>query len=176
MRYLFVFCEGDDDERFFARVCAPRLTMYDTIQYVQYAQSPAKKVRAFVRSIYGMRESGIDAEYVFLRDFDRAPSKASRLEQVARRYQGLVEPKRTFLVVQMIESWYAAGLPNQHAIAALGDIPPTTNDFTKDDFANALDNAANRINVLQEVLKQFSVRRARIKNRSFDYFCRNVFD
>lgn len=123
-----------------------------------------------------MRSNGIDADYLFLRDFDRAPCKESRFEEIDRQYDELISRDRAFLVVQMIESWYVAGLENQHPLSTLGNAPPQTNDLIKQVFENLMDEDANRTDVLQEILKHFDVERARYKNRSFEYFCSNVLD
>lgn len=176
MRLLYVICEGDDDERFFQQILRPRMPEYDDVRYFQYGQVPHEGVRNLLHSIHGMRQSGIDADYVFLRDFDQAPCKESRLDEIQRQYNELVEEDRTYLVVQMIESWYVAGLANQHFISEFGVAPPQTNDFVKRDFENLLDEDAVRTEVLQEILSSFSVERARHKNLSFDYFCTNVLD
>jgi len=177
MSRLYVLCEGDDDKRFFDRVVQPRLPYSEQeVRYFQYAQSPYEDVRNLLRSIRDMRENGVDVEYLFLRDFDQAPCKESRLDEIDRNYDELVARDRTFLVVQMIESWYVAGLENQHPISMLDDAPPQTDDLIKQDFENMMPEGADRLDVLQEILKHFDADRARYKNNSFAYFCSAVLD
>jgi len=177
MRLLYVLCEGDDDERFFERVVQPRLSYADhEVKYFQYAEYPAKEVRNLIRSVNGMRSDGIDADYLFLRDFDQAPCKASLFDEIDRAYDELVARDRTFLVVQMIESWYVAGLENQHPVSMLDDAPPQTDNLGKQDLENMMAEDADRLDVLQEILKHFDVDRARYKNNSFEYFCSAVLD
>lgn len=177
MRLLYVLCEGDDDQQFIERVVEPRLSYADhEVKYFQYAEYSAKEVRRLIRSIDGMRSDGLEADYLFFRDFDRAPCKQLHFEEIDRQYDELISRDRTFLVVQMIESWYVAGLEKQHPLSTLGNAPPQTNDLIKQDFENLMDENANRTNVLQEILKHFDLDRARYKNRSFEYFCSHVLD
>lgn len=177
MPLLYVLCEGDDDERFFDRVVQPRLSYSEQeVRYFQYAQYPYEDVRNLLHSIRDMRGSGIDAEYFFLRDFDRAPCKESRFEEIDRNYDDLVSRDQTFLVVQMIESWYVAGLENQHPVSMLDDAPPQTDKLVKQDLENMMAEDADRFDVLQEILKHFDLDRARYKNNSFEYFCSAVLD
>jgi hypothetical protein len=177
MLHLYVICEGDDDERFFDAIIKPRLPQTDVdVRYFQYAQQTHEDVRNLVRSVHGMQENGLDADYLFFRDFDQAPSKEARLEQIRRQYEGVVERDRTFLVIQMIEGWYVAGLANQHSVPGLDDAPPQTNDFVKQDLDNLIQSSATRQEVLQDIPRHFDVARARTKNRSFDDFCTAVLD
>lgn len=177
MSLLYVLCEGDDDERFFDRVVQPRLSYADhEVRYFQYAACPHEDVRNLLHSIEDMQANGVDAGYLFLRDYDRAPCKASRFDEIDQRYDDLVSRDRTFLVVQMIESWYVAGLKNQHDLSMLADVPSQTDDLVKKDFEDMMADEAVRTDVLQEVLKRFDVDRARYKNNSFEYFCSSVLD
>jgi hypothetical protein len=177
MRLLYVLCEGDDDQQFFEHVIEPQLT-YSTheVKYVQYGQLPHKDVRSVVHSVHGMREDGLDADYVFLRDYDYASCKSARLDEINRKYQGVVARDKTFLVIQMIESWYVAGLKSQHDLSMLTDAPSQTDDLGKQEFTEMIDEDAVRTDVLQEILKRFDVDRARYKNDSFEYFCAAVLD
>lgn len=177
MALLYVLCEGDDDERFFEHVIEPRLPYDDhEVDYFQYGQSPDEDVCNFIRSIHGMQESGLEVDYLFLRDFDRAACKEALFEEIDQKYDGLVTRERTFFVVQMIESWYVAGLENQHSLSMLEDAPPQTDDLLKRDFENMTAEDADRLDVLQEILKYFGVDRARYKNNSFDYFWSALLD
>lgn len=175
MPLLFIICEGDDDQRFFEEIVEPQLPYAEhEVDYFQYGESPHEDVCNFIHSIRGMQENGIDADYLFFRDFDRAPCKESRFDEIDRKYNELVSRDRTFLVVQMIEGWYVAGLENQHSVPMLNDVPPQTDDFIKQDFENLSNEDADHIDVLQEILKYFDIDRARYKNQSFEYFCSNV--
>ena len=177
MALLFVLCEGDDDQQFFEHVVEPRLSYADhEVKYFQYAQSSHEDVRSVIRSVQGMRNDGLDADYLFLRDYDRAPCKEARFEEIDRRYQHRVSREKTILVVQMIESWYVAGLNSQHDLSMLADAPPQTDDLVKQDFEDMMADDAVRADVLQEVLKRFDLDRARYKNNSFEYFCSAVLD
>lgn len=101
MSLLYVLCEGDDDEQFFKNVVEPRLPhAKHEVDYFQYGQCTHEDVRNLLRSIHGMQENGIDANYLFLSDYDDAPCKTSRFDEVDRKYDELISRDRTFLVVQ----------------------------------------------------------------------------
>ncbi len=104
------------------------------------------------------------------------PCKASRYDEIERKYGNLIARDRTFLVVQMIESWYVAGLENQHSLPMLDDAPSQTDDLLKRDLENMMEEGTDRLDVLQEIFKHFDMDRAPYKNNSFEYFCSAVLD
>lgn len=177
MPLLYVLCEGSDDQRFFDRIVQPRLPHAEhEVEYFQYAQYSPENIRNLIHSIEGMQARGINAAYLFFRDFDRAPCKEYRFDEIDQKYDGLISRDRTFLVVQMIESWYAAGLSRQRTEEMLGRPLQRTDELTKKRFNNLLPEDASRIDFMQRLLEHFDVRRARTKNHSFEYFCSNVLD
>ena len=57
-KLLFIFVEGDDDERFFNRILSPKLQeKYDTVKIIRYATMKKEKVDNFIRSIKAMGQS-----------------------------------------------------------------------------------------------------------------------
>jgi hypothetical protein len=79
-RRLFLFVEGDDDERFFSSVVVPALlTAYDHIQFVQFSGLNKEKRRGFLRSIAAMK-----ADYILVRDLDRLPCVTAAKDQVLK--------------------------------------------------------------------------------------------
>lgn len=164
-RLLYVLCEGNDDERFFEHVAKPQLQAhYDSITYYQYAQETPKKVRRLVDSILA-----IPADYIYLRDFDEGACITSRKEDVLSKYDRLDE-EHIAIVVQMIESWYAAGASEDMAPAM--SQRQQTNNLRKQDFDQQIPAGyASRIDFMREVLKQYDLSAARTKNDSLDYFC-----
>ena len=54
-KLLFIWVEGDDDERFFNRILSPKFQeKYDTVKIIQYAKMKKEKVDNFIRSIKAM--------------------------------------------------------------------------------------------------------------------------
>lgn len=172
---LFVLCEGDDDERFFAHVLEPRLReRYDHVRYYQYAQKQVKEVQKFVRSIEQIdRNPNLSADYLILRDFDQGASIAARKGEVRNKCGKQISPRRIVLVVQLIEGWYAAGLDANSAAELGADELSNTDNLLKPHFDAWIPErfSSSRIDFMQEILKRFDVGTARRKSGSFDHFC-----
>lgn len=115
------------------------------------------------------------ADYLLIADYDCSPCVTSKKEWLHQHIRG-VEPERARIVIEEIESWYAAGIDEQgiaqfgmSALAALAG----TDSLTKEQFNEMVpDKFDSRIDFMMEILKIFSVETARRKNRSFDYFLR----
>jgi len=61
-KLLFIFVEGNDDERFFNRILSPKLQeKYDTVMIIKYATMEKEKVNEFIKSIKAM-----GAEYIYV--------------------------------------------------------------------------------------------------------------
>lgn len=62
---LFIWVEGDDDERFFRNILKPKLhEKYDSVEIIKYATMKKEKVYNFVKSIQAM-----GADYIYVTDF-----------------------------------------------------------------------------------------------------------
>jgi len=115
------------------------------------------------------------ADYLVIADYDCSPCVTYKKEWLHQNIKGL-EPERTRIVIEEIESWYAAGLDEQGiakfgmpVLAALAG----TDRLTKEQFNDMVpEKYDSRIDFMMEVLKIFSVETARRKNRSFEYFLR----
>ena len=85
-----------------------------------------------------------------------------------------IENNKIIIVIKEIESWYFAGLNEQHAKELKIRKPPkTTNTFTKEQFQNRIPKRfLNKTALMQEILKHFDMETARKRNSSFDYFCK----
>jgi hypothetical protein len=105
-RRLFLFVEGDDDERFFRSVLLPSLqSAYQDVQFVQFTRLKKEKVQGFLRSIAGMK-----ADYIFVHDMDQLPCATAAREKLLKIFPQ-VDADRLQVVKAEIESWYCAGLP-----------------------------------------------------------------
>jgi len=112
------------------------------------------------------------ADYLVIADYDCSPCVTSKKEWLHQHIKGL-EPERTRIVIEEIESWYAAGLDEQ-GISQFGmPLPAGTDRLTKEQFNDMVpEKYDSRIDFMMEILKIFSLETARRKNRSFEYFLR----
>ncbi len=163
---LFVWVEGNDDERFVEYVIVPRLKKkYQWITTIKYSQRNKKWKLRYIRSIKAM-----NADYVYLEDLHGTPCVASKKKAIGDKLAD-IDREKIFVVVKEIEGWYLAGLSTEEArklkIRPLRD----TNNLTKYHL-NCLmpKNFDSRLDFLIEILKSFSFKEARRRNVSFQYF------
>ena len=79
---LYVFVEGDDDNRYFKRILEPILTNY-FVQIIEYSGLTQKKAPEFINSIQSM-----GADYLFLHDLDCNPCITQCKHKVTAKYRG----------------------------------------------------------------------------------------
>ncbi len=163
---LFIWVEGNDDERFVESVIIPRLRKeYRGITTIKYAQRNKKWKLRYIRSIKAM-----NADYIYLEDLHGTPCVTSKKGAIRGKLIDIDEEK-VFIVVKEIEGWYLAGLDTEKAqklkIRRLRD----TNSLTKYYFNHLLvKKFDSRIECLIEILKSFSFKEAKRRNVSFQYF------
>lgn len=171
-RRLLIFCEGADDEQFFESVVKPQLgNTYDRIRTVPYTRREQEKVRAYLRNALQM-----DIDILFVRDLDLKPCVPACVESVHAAFGEVLPEESIYVVVQEIESWYAAGLSRQQSEELLGRPLQRTDELTKERFNTLLPENASRIDFMLTLLGRFDISHARKKNHSFEYFCSNVLD
>lgn len=167
-RRLFLFVEGDDDERFLRQVGLPAWERaYDDVRFVKFSQQKKQKVEGYLRSVKAM-----GADYVWIQDLDRNPCASSAKELLLRR-QSSLDPARVQIVKAEIESWYCAGIPGDDPdygtlrIATCAE----TGEVTKEVFDDAIGRTGTlRIPILLSLLERFDVETATRRNGSFRYF------
>jgi hypothetical protein len=166
-RRLFLFVEGDDDERFFRSVLLPTLqTAYEDVQFVQFTRLKKEKVQGFLHSIAGMK-----ADYIFVRDLDQLPCATAARDRLLAVFPQ-VSADRVQIVKAEIESWYCAGLPEGHPWKSLTTRPHLdTSMVTKENFeAAVLRKGASRVAAMLEILESFDREVAVRRNESFRRF------
>lgn len=166
-----MWVEGGSDARFFDAVLKSLLgTKYHRVVIRTYASMKRDKFSAILEAIKAM-----GADYLVVADYDCSPCVTSKKDWLHQHIKGL-EPERTRIVIEEIESWYAAGLDEQ-GIAGFG-MPVLaalagTDRLTKEQFNEMVPQMYDsRIDFMMEILKIFSVETARKRNRSFEYFLR----
>lgn len=166
MSGLFVWVEGDDDERFWKTILEVLFVdKYDWIKPIQYAQKTKKSINDYIKSIESM-----GAEYIFFSDNDSSPCVVAKKEKVQSVY-GRCATERIQIVVEEIESWYLAGLPEQKLEEWTLPNDRNTDALTKEQFDVLIPEKFSRTDFMVEVLKYFSIQTARRKNQSFERFC-----
>lgn len=168
---LWVLLEGNDDERFFEGVIRPIFdNTYDSVRPWQYAQKQIKKVKNFLRAIKSM-----GSDYFFWGDINNMPCVTAKKNRIKKRYRARIEINNVIIVVKEIESWYLAGLDDK-SLKELGIRTfRNTNNISKEEFNNLIPKRFDsRIDLMMEILKRFSVKTAKQKNKSFSYFMSRI--
>lgn len=103
---VYVWVEGDDDERLIFPVVSSRIAADDGHVFVQkYASMAPRKVKAFIASTL---QAG--SRVIFTGDLDSWPDSDNREAQLRAKY-GVPPAVPVIVVCKMIESWYLAGIP-----------------------------------------------------------------
>jgi len=169
-RQLYIFVEGDDDERFVDRILRPILNeRYDYIGCYKYAQRSKSKVEKFVRSI-----AAREIDFFCLVDIDSSPCITNRKEMARDTKFGDVEYGRIAVVRMEIESWYLAGLSDESCQRLHISSYDQTDSICKEGCEKILDKSklGYTANCKIEILKNYNLTTARSKNISFDHFYR----
>lgn len=167
-KLLFIILEGSDDKRFFEKV--GKLVFqnkYYLIKFWEYSQQKKKINENFISSVNSM-----NADYICFGDFNNAPCVTAAKGKVNSKFNNIISDDNIIVVFKEIESWYLAGL-DKSACIKLGirrDIV-NTNNITKRHFKTLIPSNFNSIkNFMLEILKCFSIKIAKKKNKSFKYF------
>jgi hypothetical protein len=168
-RQLFLFVEGDDDERFLSSVVVPALlTAYGHFRFVQFSSLKKEKLRGFLRSVVAMK-----ADYILVRDLDRLPCVTAAKDEVLRSLPQ-VNPDRVQIVKAEIESWYCAGISEDHPWRSLTIGRCTdTSSITKEILEAAVfQEGQPKLPTMLELLESFDREAAVQRNESFRRFLR----
>jgi len=163
---LYIFIEGDDDERFFQRILIPHLRKsYDYIKLVPYANDPDLKVNQNIESINSMDFASI----IFTSDYDQAPCYSYQKNKETEAYKHL-HRDNIFIVREEIESWYAAGI--SEALVQNYKLQPhtTTDQMKKEEFLTLVPPRIGRLQFILQILGDYDLGLACKKNSSLNYF------
>lgn len=168
---LWMFVEGNDDERFFQKIKSVLEKSCDCVHPPwKYRQKTKKRIRNFLDSVRSMNGS-----YFFLADINRSPCVTAKKSALRRNYGERLDRDNVVVVVKEIEGWYLAGL-DDNSCKDLGIRPlASTDDVTKEHFNSMIPSKFDsRIDFMIEVLKRFSVKTAEQKNKSFAHFMKKI--
>lgn len=77
---LFLFIEGNDDERFFGRIIKPIYEEKYDVKLWKYAHQKNKKIENFLKSVKSMK-----ADYIFVADINLAPCIADKKQIIQKK-------------------------------------------------------------------------------------------
>lgn len=163
MKKLFIFVEGPDDVRFFDTVIKPAFAArYNSIEISPCAHLKREKIANFLKSIKAMNN-----DYIYVRDINSSPCVSDKKQKIVSRLK-TIDTDKIIIVKMEIESWYLAGLDiSQFRVRSF----KVTDTVTKEQFDSVIPrNFDSRIDFMSEILKSFSVEKAKERNASFKYF------
>jgi hypothetical protein len=162
---LFIWVEGDDDERFVDRIIKNKLaSKYQSIVIKKYSQENKKYIRNFFKSIASM-----GADYLFMADLDHEPCITSKKEKIINEKDYLTSD-RIFVVCKEIESWYIAGINQADSKRNKIAFIDNTDEIFKEEFERMIPQKDSKLNFKLELLKCFKDDIAVSKNQSYKYF------
>ena len=165
-RRLFIFIEGNDDERFFRRIIRPLFAArYQSVELIMYACMKSTRVCKFIKSV-----SSLGHDFILVADIDEEPGVKAKKSVIRHRFC-TVDDDDIMVIIKEIESWYLAGV-DDHAANQMGVHPPRYTDrITKEDFNRRIPRSyTSRVAYMIDILNFFSINTAKKKNRSFRFF------
>jgi hypothetical protein len=165
-KQLFIWVEGPKDERYCESILKSRLiSVYDNIDIVKYANRPPKWRRDFLNSINSM-----NAEYLYLSDINGYPCVTDKKTTIISEITN-IDPNKVFVVKKEIESWYLAGIDDNFMIQTKMKPFSNTENICKEEFNAIIPKKFNNnaINFMIEILKVYSLDKAKLMNSSFRY-------
>jgi hypothetical protein len=167
---LFIFVEGNDDERFIEKIRSVFDEQYDYVKIYKYRQTPPKQTKKFLRAITAMKSNCF-----FLADINSLPCPTAKKEKITNMYGKSVALEKIMVVIKEIESWYLAGLDDDSCRELGVKTFTDTNNITKEQFNTIMPKKFDsRIDFMQEILKRFCLTTARQNNNSLDYFLTKI--
>ena len=167
-KILYIFVEGNDDEKLFQKILLSKLRKKnDDVKIIQYAQKPKKfkYIGKFVKSIQSM-----GADYIYVTDIGNSQCVTAKKQEVQNNLRN-IECDKIIVVIKEIESWYLAGLSDTECRSFQMRTFSVTDDITKEQFDTLRSNKFDsRIDFMSEILKKFSIKIAKQKNKSIRYY------
>lgn len=165
---LYIWVEGDDDDRFVKRILIPKfLSRYHHVQEpIKYSTQKHDKVEGYIKSIKSM-----GSEYVLFADIDSCGCCTEKKDKLILKYK-TPEPQNIIIVRSEIESWYYAGISEETCEKLSVPVIANTDDLNKEMFNQIFQgNREPRVVTMNKILDNFSIQTAKQKNTSFNYFC-----
>lgn len=166
-RHLYVFVEGNDDERFFERILKDPLCIgCDSVDIIQHRKMKREKIDAFIKSINSMP----CADYIYTEDLDKCTCFRKKKQKIGRGLAN-VDSAKIAIIKQEIEGWYLAGLTKETIKKLRMRTYGCTDELTKEHFCGLRPKRCFcELSLKIDMLERYSVPEARRRNKSFDYF------
>lgn len=169
-KILYVFVEGDDDERFFKQVIYLKLSgSYSNVFYIQYAREKNEKINKFIKSIDSMPYG----DYILLSDIDNHSSVKEK-KSVLKAHYSYLNLDKIYIVINEIESWYYAGVNEKIAKKLKIECPTCTDIITKEAFNKIIPSKFRyRLDFMIELLKEYCFETGKEKNKSLNHLAKS---
>lgn len=166
MTILYVFVEGEDDEIFIKHFFKDVFSHFNRIIFWKYAQKKKQDNISLINTVNQIE--GWD--YILFTDFDSRNSIGERKREMQRRFNNELDLEKVFVVVEEIESWFAAVIDySKFDLKKLGYIKDTQ-EITKEFFnAQALGKYHPKTHFLIEIMKSFKLQQGLKRNFSLNY-------
>jgi hypothetical protein len=171
-KQLYIFVEGDDDERFVNQIIKPLMKNYSFVKLIKYSGLRQQEIVKFIQTF----NNQVNTDYIFFCDLDsrgNALCVTQRKEKEQAKYSNCFDNSKIIVVKEEIESWYLAGISAKNL--GLFKIKPfmDTEAVAKEDFERLIPkNFTSKIDFIIEVLKEYSLEESMTKNGSLAYFIR----
>ena len=169
---LYLFLEGDDDERFFEQILFPMFKdLYSDVRIWKYSKKTNNQRKRFIDTINKIG----NWDYLCFRDINSAKCITQKKEKISDKFNRII-PEKIFIVIEEIESWYLAGITNDF-LRSINSKPldRSRNNITKEYFTSLIPNDMLRINFLQKILKNYEIDLAIKNNKSLAYLFMKKF-
>lgn len=167
---LFLFVEGNDDERLINAVFMPFFQeKYDKIIVYKYEEREA--------TLKALFKGGFQDDYFFFCDYDSKGDLSfcttRRKEKELEKYPFL-DHRKIIIVKEVIESWYLAGISAANYKKWKLKMIQDTTTISKEQFQQLIPKSFNRTDFKVEIVKQFALAEAILRNHSLDYFNQRI--
>lgn len=166
MKIIYIFVEGEDDE-IFLKYFLKRFSLdYDKIIFWKYAQKKKSDNIKLLNSIKQVK----DWDYFIFADFDSRESLNQRKREIQKKFGNEVDNDKLFIVIEEIESWFAAGIDFKYFDLEKLKYIKDTQEITKEFFnSQCLGKYHPKTHFLIEIMKRFQLKQSLDRNLSLNY-------
>ncbi|MBD3338004.1 MAG: hypothetical protein GF353_02770 [Candidatus Lokiarchaeota archaeon] len=170
---IFLFLEGDDDERFFKKILINRFReKCNRVQIVKYAQMSHNGIIKLLKTIK-YKENW---DYIFLSDINSAECYPNKKSLIETRFE-YIEIEKIVIVIMEIESWYLAGINNDFLRSINANLMDQgCNHVDKERFNLLIPQDMPRVLFMNKILDNYNIDLALENNESFEHFLRTFLD
>jgi hypothetical protein len=163
---LHILLEGEDDSRLFKRILLPIWKVeYNPVCIYEYSNEPDEWINDQIR---GFNLRAVD--FFFVADLDRTRCITQKKDELISRFPNLPAEK-IVIVVKSIEAWYAAGLTKKGCTRLNVVIPDDPRPIGKAGLRKCMGTSCASLRDFKiEILGYYSLKLARKRSKSFQYF------